>query len=358
MSNETLVREFLQRMADEVEFTPPDWRPPVQRARRRRRVTIAILVCAVVAVVSAGSVAVRSFGQAQLQPATRPHPKTHQQAGPGAMVDIRTGAVTPLPATITRSNSPYYAVSPNHTHIAYSAQSPRSSRGALYVANLDGTGIRRLTPKGSLTYGAQWSPDDYTLVFQLRADASTGQLGNLFTLDVNSGRETQLTHFDQTQQWPGWFMFPSFYMNGSNIIFQLPGGDPQNPTWRNWAVLASGGTPGHLRGSTDRGWPGLAYGLADPKHDVLFLAPLNRHGLAGAALWLGSYDLRTIRPEALVQHGSISWPRWSPDGTRISYSNDGSIYVLDVATRSIKKVAVGGSAEWFDDHTLLIGSGQ
>ena len=34
----------------------------------------------------------------------------------------------------------------------------------------------------------------------------------------------------------------------------------------------------------------------------------------------------------------------------------GSTYVLDVATRSATKVAEGGNAEWFDDHTLIVGN--
>ena len=41
-------------------------------------------------------------------------------------------------------------------------------------------------------------------------------------------------------------------------------------------------------------------------------------------------------------------------GRGISYSNGGSIYVLDVATGSAKRVAKGGTAEWFDDHTLVV----
>ncbi len=51
------------------------------------------------------------------------------------------------------------------------------------------------------------------------------------------------------------------------------------------------------------------------------------------------------------------WLRWSPDSTRISYSNGDGIYVLTVATGSTKKVAEGGgNTEWVDDHTLVVGN--
>ncbi len=46
-----------------------------------------------------------------------------------------------------------------------------------------------------------------------------------------------------------------------------------------------------------------------------------------------------------------------PNGTRISYTDSGSVYVLSVKTGETRKVAVGHDAEWFDDHTLVIGYG-
>ena len=55
----------------------------------------------------------------------------------------------------------------------------------------------------------------------------------------------------------------------------------------------------------------------------------------------------------LVQ-GNLGWLRWSPDGTRISYREGRSIYVLNVDTGSATKVAEGGNAEWFDDNTLIV----
>jgi Tol biopolymer transport system component len=54
---------------------------------------------------------------------------------------------------------------------------------------------------------------------------------------------------------------------------------------------------------------------------------------------------------------------WSPDGTLIAYINAGNygpgdgefkIFVVDVATGETTLVAEGTSAEWLDDHTLII----
>ncbi len=53
--------------------------------------------------------------------------------------------------------------------------------------------------------------------------------------------------------------------------------------------------------------------------------------------------------------GVFGWVRWSPDGTRIAYSNGSAIYVVDAATGSTRKVGHGDKPEWLDDNTLIFG---
>jgi hypothetical protein len=260
----------------------------------------------------------------------------------GAMLDLSSGAVTPLPASITSLEGSYYATSPDHTKIAYSASGP------LVVANLDGTGLRQVSAPGWDADGAQWSPDGSTLVYQQR-NASTYQLGNLFVLDVATGLRTQLTHFDQTQRWGWWFIYPSFSPDGRSILFHLPRGnlpkDLINRTWDLWSVPVTGGAPSLVR--RNAGWGGYS-------PNGKYLSPVNGHDFTGGGLWITPVHGGT--PRALVRAGHLVWLRWSPDGTRISYSNAGSIYVPNVATGSTTRVAKGGHAEWFDDHTLVVGS--
>ena len=353
MSDDTHVREFLQRMADEIDVAPSDSRSPVKRARRHRSVMMAVVVVLVVAVVTGGSLGLRSLIETGPRPANEPRPPSVVTgAGFGSMVDIDTRAVTPLPPSITSSGAAYYAVSPDHTEVAYSACC--APPDPLFVANIDGTGIRRVTPEGQDAYGAQWSPDGSMIVYQQR-DGSTQQLGNLFVLDVRTGQRTQLTDFDQSQQWDRWFTFPSFWLEGKFILFQLPRGDPNDPAWDVWYVPVAGGKPGLAE--RDAGWGTSAYGIAPFKRDIAYLSPINNDDFTGGELWVTSWDLRKVTPLAMVRGGHIRWPRWSPDGTRISYSESGSIYVLNVRTGATTKVAGGGSAEWFDDHTLIVGPG-
>ncbi len=262
------------------------------------------------------------------------------------MVDIDTGKITPLPPSIATSGT-YYAVSPDHTQVAFNACCAQP--GPVRLANIDGTQVQQVTAKGWDAYGAQWSPDGYHIVYQQR-HASTGALGNLFVLNVSTGRSTQITNFDQTKQWDWWFTFPSFSSDGRSIVFQLPRGDNTNPVWDLWTV-SGGGKPSLL--VRNAGWGGLAYGRTSPR--VAYLSPVSAADFSGGGLWLMSLDQR-LHPRAMVQNGQLGWLRWSPDLARISYSNGGSIYVVDVATGSVTKVAEGGHAEWFDDHTLIVGN--
>ena len=310
-----------------------------------RRIAISVLALA-------GSLTSACTASTSSAPSSSPVATT-QPAGnaDGAMVDINTGAITPLPASIRASGASYYAVSPDHTEIAYSACC--TPPDPLFVANLDGTGIRRVSPPGQDAYGAQWSPDGSKLVYQQR-DGETQALGNLFVVDVKTGQQTQLTHFDQTQQWEWWFTFPSFAPDRDVVFFQLPrGSNPYRVDWDLWGVMATGGEKFLV--ARNAGWGGL--GSWRLSRNLAFISHVNSDDFTGGALQVTSFDVRGTSSRAFVRNGHLTWLRWSPGGPRISYSDDGWIYVVDVSNGSITKVAKGGTAEWFDDHTLIVGPG-
>jgi Tol biopolymer transport system component len=264
-----------------------------------------------------------------------------------AMVDINTGEITPLPTNIAQQGD-NFAVSPDHTTVAFNHCCNVS--GPVYTANIDGTQVRVASAAGLSAFTAQWSPDGSMLVYQQRHD-STYQLGNLFVQDIGTGQRTQITHFDQTQSWGWWFLYPSFASDGRSVLFQLPRGhlpNNDNRTWDLWSVPITGGKQTLVQ--RNAGWGGYS---PDGKW-LAYLSPVNGHDFAGRGLWIKSVQGGT--PRALVRGGQLVWLRWSPDGTRISYSNAGSIYVVTVATGSVTKVAKGGHAEWFDDHTLIVGT--
>ncbi len=86
MTDDTQVREFLQQMADEIGGSPVDPRRPAERARRHRATAKAIVVVvAVAAIVSAGSLSLRSIsGSRGLGPAGEAVPEPQDGGRLGA----------------------------------------------------------------------------------------------------------------------------------------------------------------------------------------------------------------------------------------------------------------------------------
>ena len=314
-----------------------------RRAVRNRRLGAFATAAIFVAIAVAAYALTRSDKQVVpvgLPPSTS---KTTPTAN-GSMLDLRTGKITPLPASIAASGASY-AVSRDQTAVAYTACCNTTS--PLYVANVDGTQARPISAIGLAAYAAQWSPDGSMLVYQQR-DSSNYHLGNLFVQNVATGQRTQVTNLDQTQGWNWWFTFPSFAPDGRSILFHLPRGQlpgQNNRTWDLWSVPVTGGKQTLVQ--RNAGWGGYS---PDGKW-LAYLSPVRRD-FTGAGLWITSVHGGT--PRALVSQGSLVWLRWSPDGTRISYSDGDLIYVLNVATGSATKVAKGGHAEWFDDNTLIV----
>jgi WD40 repeat protein len=313
-----------------------------RRAARNRQVGAFATVAAFIAI--AVGVFALTRGDTGGAPAVSPSiPPVTPGMATGSTVDVVTGKITPLPASIGAAGT-FYAVSPDKT-IAFNACCAQP--GPIMTANVDWTQVQPLTPQGWDAYGAQWSPDGSQLVYQQR-QASTEKLGNLFVQDVRTGQRTQITNFDQTQAWGWWFTFPSFAADGQSILFQLPRGNPDLPVWDLWSVPVAGGQQTLVR--RNAGWGGYA----PNGKQLAYLAPMDPNTFSGGALWVGNAD--GGKAQALVHSVGLTWPRWSPDGTRISYSDAGSIYVLNVATGATTQVARGGNAEWFDDHTLIVGN--
>jgi hypothetical protein len=65
-------------------------------------------------------------------------------------------------------------------------------------------------------------------------------------------------------------------------------------------------------------------------------------------------DPQGARRTLVEANGSISWPETSPDGNRIAYEDGGSIYVVEVSTGESSEVAIGNTAEWLDEDTLIV----
>jgi Tol biopolymer transport system component len=93
---------------------------------------------------------------------------------------------------------------------------PRGGQ-ALFIANIDGSGLRRLTPWSMNATGPDWSPDGQIILFKSSA-ANGGELSpgsNLYTIRPDGTALQQLTHVSSTS----YVLSGSFSPDGKAIVF-------------------------------------------------------------------------------------------------------------------------------------------
>jgi Tol biopolymer transport system component len=92
--------------------------------------------------------------------------------------------------------------SPDGSQVAF--DSNRDGERGVYVANADGTNVRRVSGDGFAAVPS-WSPDGRTLAF-VRAEPDRPNVWNLWTLELASGELRRLTSNRYGQPWGGsWF---------------------------------------------------------------------------------------------------------------------------------------------------------
>jgi Tol biopolymer transport system component len=262
-------------------------------------------------------------------------------------VDLNTGSITPVHGSGATSGA-FYVVSPDQTKVAYNPCC--SWETPVRMANLNGTQVHHVSAAASDGVGEQWSPDGSLLLYQQR-DGSTNQLGNLFVQNLATGQRTRVTNLDH-KEWGWWFTYPSFSPDGKSILYQRPNGhlpNDDNRSWDLWSAPVTGGKPTLVQRNA-------AWGSYSPDGKRLaYLSPLKEGDFTGSGLWIKNVHGRT--PRALIRGGGLRWVRWSPDGTRIAYSDGNAIYTVDAATGTTKKVVGhGGQPEWLNNHTLIFSS--
>jgi hypothetical protein len=352
------ISELLERESTKVDLEPDDFERLVRRRDRKRRnrrisagvVGIAVFVAAIW-IVTSGGVFDRSetsvvpggdvTGPAETGPTETGPAEGYGQGAPGILpvsvtdylVDLETGATTPLPESIvgTEDVTSGYAVSPDGSRLAYERRGDDGGLG-IFVANLDGTGIEQVTNDFRFAHSPAWSPDGSKIAFIAKPGGEAHE--RMFLLYLATGISTPVTGAYDAQ-------WPTFSPDGSSIVYNV---------WRGGVgevrvVPVAGGESERL---VD-GERGTVYGQLSPAGSLL--------SYACGESW--PYDLCLANADgtdARLLVGGVEAPgRWSPDGTRIAYwTFPSSVYVVDVATGEETGVASGALPTWLDGHTLIV----
>ena len=345
------TRPLLERVMEGVElrpFTLEGFHDRRDRKRRNQRIAagvvgIAVFVAAVWLVTSVRSLD-RSEKTVVPGQSRTTGPSSTEPPAPGShvarLVNIETGKVTPLAKVIAGTeDAREYAVSPDGSRIAY-VKPGANGMLQIFVANIDGTAVEQVTFDFDARMPA-WSPDG-SMIAYIGRRGSGPEPHNVYLLDLATGAATQLTFRDSPL---GALSPPSFTPDGSSIVYDVY----QHGIW---IVPSLGGRSEPLvhDGSEPQLSPNgsvLAYfcvtGIDSGRREYICLA--NADGTNARVITMSKHYLLDAGGE-----------RWSPDGTRIAYSEFRSrkVLLMDVATGEVTRVASGASPAWIDDNTLIV----
>jgi Tol biopolymer transport system component len=279
-----------------------------------------------------------------------------------ALALVAAPASAGAPPAVTYS-SPVW--SPNGKQIAFVAtRDPSTPYGDIYVANADGTNVRRVTHEETGKTGLAWSPNGKWIAYQSYA--------YIDEVSPDGTQHRRLTRYGGMQ--------PDFSPSGRRIAFAnaaaefyafiavmrpdgknqvvaaKPHGDETltNPTWSpdgqrlaftvGTAADSNFVTPylavidqyrgrrtkyavGHLCLSTD--WA--------PRGNRVLVVESTRHGNGYEDWRISVLDLRTKKLHYLHQHATYT-ARWSPDGKRILFENGGRLFVMNADGSHVRDV--------------------
>lgn len=279
------------------------------------------------------------------------------------LLNVETGERTRMAEGLVSPTADAFVPSPDGTRLAFATckNTPCSSRrDELTVANIDGTDVRSLVSLGSAdaTYKvetpnvsvARWSPDGSKLLYQ--EEPSVGippVVGNLFVLDLASGRRTQVTNLKLKANW--YLLWAQFSPDGRNVIFQLPRDSWSVTKFDVWSVPVSGGKRTLLLRDA-------SFAVPFPDGEKIAFVP-DASDFSGRSIAIA--DSHGHR-RTLVEAKEAIWaPAISPDGTRIAYVDGfsawlipNSLYVVEVSTGEATSVAEAHAAVWLDNDTLIV----
>jgi Tol biopolymer transport system component len=263
------------------------------------------------------------------------------------LFDLDTGQMTPLPKSIVGDDwNQDYAPSPDGSKLAYVGPGDNGS-SQVFIANLDGTGVGQVT-EDFVTGAPAWSPDGSKIAY-------IGERGddpaNIFVLDLVTGASVQVTFEPQGVFEDPWGFPFSFTPDGDSIVYNATIMEADTAGGEIRIVPIAGGESAPLVNLFD--YEGDLQLSPDGSHLAYSCGTALSGGICVAVADGGTHGGRQV---AWGNGDSIGGARWSPDGTRVVFSNfhQMNVFVLHVDTGAMQLVTYGRSPVWLDDDTLIV----
>lgn len=217
---------------------------------------------------------------------------------------------------MTRTIDSEVSLAPDGTRIAFISN--RDGRFKLYVMNIDGSGLRRLTDDAAADDNPAWSPDGRWIAFATERSGDA----DIHIIAADRSSRRRVTHARGNDIHPAWSP------DGRALVFTTSRNSrsPDRPQLDIYRIEADGRNERQL---TSGPVTSFASWSPDGRH-MIYWRMFGDNADIALADREGNFLRRLTNDPAFE-----GWPSWSPDGTRIAFARErgeeADIMVTDLA---------------------------